>query len=155
MKCNTMCISFYMLIAYWSFTLFQTMAHGRSCGWCQTIMSTALFLTTWTATLSPSRAWSNWHCQPPAAWHTYTWRSLALRVSWTVMLKRNTQWINKWTPHEKRRQLFTFLLKGLFLLSSWCKCNDVLSAVLQVSLALLTVTSNLKISLLRRMACVP
>lgn len=79
--------------------LFQIMALGLSFGWCLTIMSMALSLTTWTATLSPLRAWSNWHCRPPAAWHTYTWRSSALRVRWTRRAK-HTVCLNKWTQRE-------------------------------------------------------
>lgn len=72
----------------------QTMAHGPSCGWCQTTTSTALCLTTWIATPSRLRGWSNWRCQLPAAWHICTWRFWEHKVTATPFTTFSAACIN-------------------------------------------------------------
>lgn len=56
------------------------MAHGHSCGWCQTTMNMAHYLTISTTTPSLSRGWLSYHSQQPVAWHICTWRSWERRV---------------------------------------------------------------------------
>lgn len=111
------------------FLLAQIMAHGPSCGWCLTTTSTALCSTTWTATPSILKEWSNWHCQLPAASLICTWRFLEHKV---ILCERVL--VSERTPLKPYEQWSSGLIDWpvICFKHQIQQCHSVLSMLLQV-----------------------